>query len=68
MIELCPFCNSDAVIGEFEVEVTCRYSETLYMPYCSNDDCIASNLALAGEYGYDTEQEAIEAWNNRLKK
>jgi hypothetical protein len=61
----CPFCGGDTLVIEQEYLV---YNG--YFPSCSNNKCIMYNPKVDGEFGYvyvsyPTEQEAIDAWNNR---
>ena len=48
----CPFCGGEAIIK--------YYAPCDYVVHCEKEDC----------YGgiYDTEEEAIEAWNRRITK
>lgn len=49
----CPFCGSEAnMLGDYD------YSN--YHANCTNDECGCYWVAC-----YETEQEAIEAWNRR---
>lgn len=45
----CPFCGGEAVIHEM----------------ATNDWCVWCLECPCGMYGFNTEQEAIEAWNKR---
>lgn len=50
----CPFCGADANIRfDFKHD---------YVVFCTNDLCMLNEL----EYGFDSEEEAIEAWNRRI--
>ena len=49
----CPFCGAEG-------DITYNYDKK-FSPYCINDDCFLNEL----NYGFETEQEAIEAWNRR---
>lgn len=58
-IRKCPFCGKEAEVGEgfecykgFEVK-------------CSDYDCY---LGTGAGYSFDTEEEAIEAWNSGVVK
>lgn len=49
----CPFCGNAGMI---------TYNVfNGFIPFCINDSCILNEL----EYGFDTEKEAMEAWNRR---
>lgn len=49
----CPFCGAAANIGfDFKHD---------YVVFCTNEFCMLNEL----EYGFDSEEEAIEAWNRR---
>lgn len=52
----CPFCGSEATINHKVVLET-------WIVECSNISCPASYMI---GYDYDTEEEAIEAWNKRV--
>lgn len=49
----CPFCGAEG-------DITYNYDKK-FVPYCINTDCFLNEL----EYGFETQQEAIEAWNRR---
>ena len=51
----CPFCGSEATIEHKNVLET-------WIVECSNTNCPASYMI---GNDYDTEEEAIEAWNRR---
>lgn len=52
-LKACPFCGSAANIRfDFKHD---------YVVFCTNDDCMLNEL----EYGFDSEEEAIETWNRR---
>lgn len=49
----CPFCGAAANIRfDFKHD---------YVVFCTNEFCMLNEL----EYGFDSEEEAIEAWNRR---
>ena len=50
MLKSCPFCGAEGDIN---------YKK--FAPYCINEDCFLNEL----DHGFETEQEAIEAWNRR---
>jgi len=49
----CPFCGQDARVA--------RQRNELWYAECSNYGCVVSNSNI----GFDTEEEAVEAWNRR---
>lgn len=51
----CPFCG-----GEATLSYNTAYG---FCPWCDNTDCILNDLT----HGYETEEEAIEAWNRRAE-
>lgn len=53
MTKVCPFCGSDAMII-YDVF-------NKFVPFCINNTCILNGL----NAGFDTEKEAMEAWNRR---
>ena len=53
-IKLCPFCNGKAEVYEDEYE-----DETLYMVACG--ECGITTP------GFDSEEDAVNAWNRRVK-
>lgn len=58
----CPFCDSSASI----YFTTYPNGESAYCICCIHeDDCYLNN---AIEADFETEEEAIEAWNRRAKK
>ena len=53
-LKTCPFCGSEAFIS---------YNTAFgFIPWCTNENCMLNE----NTYGYDTEQEAAEAWNERV--
>lgn len=50
----CPFCGA-------ECDIIYNYDKK-FVPYCINFDCLLNE----NEVGFDTEEEAIEAWNRRV--
>lgn len=53
LLKSCPFCGAEG-------DITYNYDKK-FAPYCTNDDCFLNTL----DYGFETEQEAIDAWNRR---
>lgn len=53
----CPFCGSKAELHKRDV------LDTSYIVECSNGTCPASYML---GWDYETEEEAIEAWNRRV--
>ena len=53
LLKPCQFCGAEG-------DITYNYYKK-FDPYCTNDDCFLNKL----EYWFETEQEAIEAWNRR---
>lgn len=50
----CPFCGAAANIRfDFKHD---------YVVFCTNNLCMLNEL----EYGFDSEEEAVEAWNRRM--
>lgn len=49
----CPFCGAEG-------DINYNYDKK-FAPYCINEDCFLNEL----NHGFETEQEAIEAWNRR---
>ena len=49
----CPFCGAEG-------DITYNYDKK-FVPYCTNNDCFLNEI----DYGFETEQEAIESWNRR---
>ncbi len=52
-LKCCPFCGAEG-------DITYNYDKK-FAPYCINDDCLLNK----NEVGFDTEEEAVEAWNRR---
>ena len=52
----CPFCG-----GEATVSYNTAYG---FIPWCDNSNCILNELT----NGYETEAQAIKAWNTRTPK
>ena len=50
----CPFCG-----GEANVSWNTHFG---WVPWCDNGDCILNENTM----GYETEQEAVDAWNRRV--
>lgn len=50
----CPFCGAEG-------DINYNYDKK-FAPYCINEDCFLNEL----DHGFETEQEAIEAWNRRI--
>ena len=57
----CPFCG-----GKVETEVMSGYREMTFFR-CDNPDCLAF-ISFNRKYGIETEEQAIEAWNRRVKE
>lgn len=62
----CPFCGGEAELGEFlgvvpEIDENGAYidAETEYYAWCYCTECGITTI------DYDTDAEAIEAWNRR---
>lgn len=53
LLKSCPFCGAEG-------DINYNYDKK-FAPYCINDDCFLNEL----DHGFETEQEAIEAWNRR---
>ena len=53
LLKSCPFCGAEG-------DINYNYDKK-FAPYCINDDCFLNEL----NHGFETEQEAIEAWNRR---
>lgn len=54
----CPFCAGKAHIRYIAV------MQKPYFPECENECCIAGDTGVS----FETEKEAIEAWNRRTKE
>lgn len=52
----CPFCGSDGVVSQ-------KKDLETWIVECSNKRCPASYMI---GWDYETEKEAIEAWNRRV--
>lgn len=52
-LQPCPFCGAEG-------DINYNYDKK-FAPYCINNDCFLNEL----DYGFETEQEAIDAWNKR---
>lgn len=52
----CPFCGSDGVVSQ-------KKDLETWIVECSNQRCPASYMI---GWDYETEKEAIEAWNRRV--
>lgn len=53
LLKSCPFCGAEG-----DINYNC---DKKFAPYCINEDCFLNEL----DHGFETEQEAIEAWNRR---
>lgn len=53
LLKSCPFCGAEG-------DITYNYDKK-FSPYCINNDCFLNEL----DHGFETEQEAIDAWNRR---
>ena len=49
----CPFCGAKGNVSYNLIHG--------YIPHCTNEFCMLNE----SEYGFETENEAIEAWNRR---
>lgn len=49
----CPFCGENGSVTFNTVNG--------FVPFCTNDNCLLNEL----DIGFDTEGEAVEAWNRR---
>ena len=76
----CPFCGGKLKIiilddefnvhdEEYEKEPWSGLQYALFHGVEENEDCPIANHEgeMLGVYGYDTKDEAIEAWNRRIK-
>lgn len=52
----CPFCGAEG-------DINYNYDKK-FAPYCINNDCFLNEL----DHGFETEQEAIKAWNRRMNE
>ena len=59
----CPFCKSEAVLDKVDEGADYR-PWFWYTVHCSNRDCVCADLC----HEYETEAEAIAAWNTRAAK
>ena len=57
----CPFCGKNAFVQKSNG--LSGISGVEYYPRCRTKDCVGNQ----GWVGFDTEAEAIKAWNRRLK-
>jgi transcription elongation factor Elf1 len=57
-IKDCPFCGAEGVSDAIAEQ---SINRTSYQAMCSNGDC----HIMPTTFGYDVEQEAIDAWNAR---
>lgn len=55
----CPFCDKAGTIDRIK---TFRGID-VYYPRCNTNHCVGNN----GWVSFDTEEEAIKAWNKRMK-
>ena len=53
-LKACPFCGETATVS-----FNTHYG---FVPWCENSECILNDLT----HGYNSEKEAIEAWNRRV--
>ena len=53
LLKSCPFCGAEG-------DINYNYDKK-FAPYCINEDCFLNER----DHGFETEQEAIEAWNRR---
>ena len=78
-LKVCPFCGGAVKIIVMDDEFNVHDSEYEKEPYSGlqyglshpeeeNPDCPIANCdELLGAYGYDTREEAAEAWNKRTE-
>lgn len=77
----CPFCGGsvkfiilddefNAHDEEYEKDPWSGLLYGLYHSVKENEDCPIANQdgEMLGSYGYDTQKEAIEAWNRRVEE
>lgn len=53
LLKSCLFCGAEG-------DINYNYDKK-FAPYCINNDCFLNEL----DHGFETEQEAIDAWNRR---
>ncbi len=53
-LKSCPFCRAEG-------DITYNYDKK-FVSYCINDNCLLNE----NDVGFDTEEEAVEAWNRRV--
>lgn len=61
-VKPCPFCGEEGAVvraGEWLLGV----KHIVYIPYCTNMQCFLN----FNDVGFETAEEAIEAWNRRGK-
>lgn len=56
----CPRCQGKCII-RFDINIICGHERGGYVPYCN--DCL-----IAPSYGFFTEQDAADWWNERCEK
>lgn len=54
LLKSCPFCGAEG-------DITYNYDKK-FVPYCINDNCLLNE----NDVEFDTEEEAVEAWNRRV--
>lgn len=59
----CPFCGGEAVLDKVDEGADYR-PWFWYTVHCSNRDCVCADLC----HEYETEAEAIAAWNARVER
>ena len=59
----CPFCGGEAVLDKVDEGADYR-PWFWYTVHCSNRDCVCASLCQE----YETEAEAIAAWNTRAER
>ncbi len=66
-LKTCPFCGANAIWHEYsESDPPCSYTAGYVL--CSNCGCRTRSYTLDGYYGStDTKEDAIAAWNKRMK-
>ena len=60
VLKPCPFCGGNCDIA-YNIQRVFGNDNISYIPFCENDDCFMN----MNEVGFNTEAEAIEAWNRR---
>ncbi len=58
-LKKCPFCGDDG-----HIDVTDGIVKDHYYPRCGTYNCVGNNN---GWVDFETEEEAVEAWNKRAE-